>query len=236
MATILKFDEINKLSEKRQRSLPYEQYFGEMELSDEQKEKRIELAKALEKQFLFVFTMIRSDIVAGNTPDKDYYSEMLSRRYFDTLILFGLIVGRLNPKNDSERNLKNKPNVNSYSKDIKRYVDDISDKMIDSTIKNKDDAYTFSQDRIRFASENESNTIMNSKEYSDAIAEGYKRKQWITEKDDKVRNTHRYVDDEIIGIHDLFDVGDCQMRFPRDADNGSADEIVNCRCTIKYLK
>ena len=33
------FDEINS------RSVPYEQYFGEMELTDEQKEKRVEAAQ-----------------------------------------------------------------------------------------------------------------------------------------------------------------------------------------------
>ena len=45
--------EIDKLNELGSRVIDYEEYFGEMELTDEEKEKRIELAKQFEILFLF---------------------------------------------------------------------------------------------------------------------------------------------------------------------------------------
>ena len=45
--------EIDELNELGSQIIDYEEYFGEMELTDEEKEKRIELAKQFEVLFLF---------------------------------------------------------------------------------------------------------------------------------------------------------------------------------------
>lgn len=223
MATLLKFDEANKLSSKKKnKSIPYEQYFGEMELTDEQKKERIELANEMEEVFAYVFAMMKTDYLLGNDIDKERYSEMLSRRYLDCLITFKIIDNVLNKRD-------------KYQNEIVDYIDDICPKIIDSTINSKEDSYSYSADRTKYVSESETNTIMNTNDFAEAKRNGYKRKQWVTQKDSKVRNTHRYVDDEIIGIDDMFDVGGCQMAYPRDP-RGNSEEIQGCRCTIRYFK
>lgn len=45
--------EIDELNELGSQIIDYEEYFGEMELTDEEKEKRIELARQFEVLFLF---------------------------------------------------------------------------------------------------------------------------------------------------------------------------------------
>jgi hypothetical protein len=53
------FDELNKLyvEEHDYRSMPYDEFFGEMEITDEQKEKRKETAEKLEKIFIFLLAL-----------------------------------------------------------------------------------------------------------------------------------------------------------------------------------
>lgn len=223
MASLLKFDEVNKLqSKKKNKSIPYDQYFGEMELTDIQKKERIALANELEKVFAYVFVLMKADYLLGNEIDKERYSEMLTRRYLECLVAFKIIDNSLNSRD-------------KYEKGIIAYVEDICPKIIDSTENSKEDSYSYSDDRTKYVSESETNTIMNTNDFAEAKRNGYKRKQWITQKDNKVRNSHRYVDDEIIGIDDMFDVGGCQMPYPR-SPLGSPEEIQGCRCSIRYFK
>ena len=53
----LSFDELNDLVANK-RSMSFEQFFGEMELSDEEIQQRIELAEKLEDGFLFVLALL----------------------------------------------------------------------------------------------------------------------------------------------------------------------------------
>ena len=56
-------------------------------------------------------------------------------------------------------------------------------------------------------------------------------------KDKRVRETHREVDDVVLPISDPFEVGDYLMMFPKDTTFGAGpEEIVNCRCSVKYLR
>lgn len=49
------FDELNN---PKSRAIPYEQYFGEMELTEEQKEERIKASKRIEDMMLFLFSLL----------------------------------------------------------------------------------------------------------------------------------------------------------------------------------
>lgn len=55
MFTNLSFDELNALVT-NERSLPYETYFGEMTLTEEEKSERIKMSEDLEE--VFITTMI----------------------------------------------------------------------------------------------------------------------------------------------------------------------------------
>ena len=207
----LAFDELNSLLANK-RSMPFEQYFGEMELSDEEIQNRIELAEKLEDGFLFVFallfTMQQQNAVNWERARQEYENRYLS-------VLSGYVT------------------ITPY---IRNYVRSMSYDVMDSTRNHQSNIYYYSPDRSRFMAENESNFARSYQVNEDAIASGFKRKRWITMRDKKVRETHKEVDGQIKAIDDLFYVGGSLMGYPRDGSLGaSSSEIVGCRCSIQYF-
>jgi hypothetical protein len=57
------------------------------------------------------------------------------------------------------------------------------------------------------------------------------QKRWRTEHDDRVRASHRAIDNVTIPLYQPFNVGGYPMLFPGDPQ-GPADEVVNCRCDL----
>jgi hypothetical protein len=60
------------------------------------------------------------------------------------------------------------------------------------------------------------------------------RKYWLTAHDERVRESHRqagldYPESKAIAWDGLFEVGDDELRYPKDP-NGSPGETINCRC------
>lgn len=205
-------DELNIASQESMRSLPYEQYFGEMELTDEEKEERIALAEKFEKEFLFILSLIVV-MQEHDTIQWDSIQAQIESRYRNALQ--GVI------------------DVDDYVED---YIRQFSSDMVDSSKRNENDAYNTSYDRARYISENESNLMYNHKGLADAIKAGKTKKTWVTMRDKRVRKTHRALDGKTIKITDAFFVGDSMMMFPADREtySASATECVNCRCTCKY--
>lgn len=113
---------------------------------------------------------------------------------------------------------------------ITRLVDDI----IETTNRHPDDPYYLSRDRALLIAQNESNTAYNHADYETARQNGKQYKVWVTEGDEKVRDTHADVDMIRIPINEMFTVGNDSMRYPHDYINGSADNLVNCRCICNY--
>lgn len=72
----------------------------------------------------------------------------------------------------------------------------------------------------------------------DAYAQmGYTQKQWITMGDSKVRQSHRDAAGQIRLLEEPFLVGNSYMMFPQDSSLGAgAEEIVNCRCSMRPIK
>ena len=56
------------------------------------------------------------------------------------------------------------------------------------------------------------------------------KKEWLSAKDELVRESHIFVDGEKIGLDDSFSNG---LTRPGDPE-ASADEIVNCRCSLAF--
>lgn len=190
----------------------YETYFGEMEISDEEKKERLELAKELEPIFISFFY----DFLESGEGEEDFI-QSLSAEYEKAALKF-LKVGE----------------PPAY---IKEYSEKITEDIIRTTIENKDMPYFTSVERAMNIAANEANTIGNYREYIKMVKQGYKYKTWITMNDDKVRHTHAESNGYKIGIFDSFQIGASEMSFPRDYSLGaSAEEIVNCRCSLKYTK
>ena len=204
------FDELNILS--KNRAIPYEQYFGEMVLSKEQEKERIDTAKEFEDMMLFIFSLIA-----------------VINEYQYTNISF--VIGQL--KNRYQEIVALHTAIDEY---LENYIEDFSEQTIQTTQDNGSDEWYLSDDRAMFIAENEANTVLNHSDFMKAVKSGKKQKKWITMRDKKVRTTHKELDSKTIKITDVFLVGNSEMFYPKDTTFGaSAEEIVNCRCSIKYF-
>lgn len=215
MATVLKFDEINKPT---RTAIPYREFFGKMRISIEQMKRRIEIAEDIEDAMLFVFAywLFRDDLGLSNEELKQLTKDKLKSVY--------------------ERYTRS----DAY---IDKHIDYLANEIIDVTARHTNDeedddtptSYWTSRDRAQIIAENEANSFENYTEYRDAKAKGYTKKRWLTEKDDKVRLTHELVDEKTVNIDGLFLVGDSLMRFPHDTEyDADPSEIINCRCACIY--
>ena len=205
---------MNILSDKasKNRSIPYEKYFGEMYISEEEKEKRIALAREFEVIFLALFLMIENSV-------NDISWDMLEQTLYENYLY---IVKRYMGITE----------VTSYIEELARNV---SYDVVNATKNHLDDDWYTSIDRAVFDSENEANSVGEYNAYVEAIKSGKTKKTWITMRDKRVRHSHIDVDGVTIPIDYIFDVGDSQMLYPRDITySASAKEIVNCRCNCKY--
>lgn len=221
-------DELNNIEDWEDIDSLIDDYFDEMEISEEDKEKRKDFAKKFTDKVLFIFALY-------------LVMQEYNRLNRETLV---------NRLDNEYRNL-----ISQYI-DIDDYLDkhikDFSNEVIDTTIKNgtkagavavmigdttkKSENFYTSEDRAFLISVNEANTGFNYQDYIKAIESGKTRKIWITEKDNRVRKTHRALDNKSIPILNVFSVGKTYMRFPHDTLFGTDfAELSNCRCTIKYL-
>ena len=206
----LSFDELNDLVANK-RSMSFEQFFGEMELSDEETQQRIELAEKLEDGFLFVlallFTMQQYNEVNWERARQEYENRYLSA-------LAGYVT------------------ITPY---IRQYVRDMSYDIMDSTKKHQSEYYYYSPDRGRFMAECEANTTRSYQCNEDAIAQGKTMKRWLTMGDKRVRATHKEVGGTSKPIGEPFYVGGSLMMFPRDTQYSPPNSLVcGCRCSIEY--
>ncbi len=204
------FDELNNLVTNK-RSEPFETYFGDMELSEEQKEKRISLAEKMEDEFLFImallFTMYRYSSIEWEN------------------IRIKFEQGYLNA-------LNGEIDIDDY---MQSYIKSLSYDFIDSTKRNIEDPYFMSSDRAKVYSEEESNSSWNHQEFEDAIKAGKTKKQWVDVRDRRERKTHRKVGGAVIPIGQPFLVGDSLMLYAKDVSLGAElKEICNCRCVTRF--
>lgn len=206
----LSFDELNDLVSNK-RSMSFEQFFGEMELSDDEIQQRIELAEKLEDGFLFVlallFTMQQYNAVNWERARQEYENRYLSA-------LAGYVT------------------ITPY---IRQYVRDMSYDIMDSTKKHRSEYYYYSPDRGKFMAECEANTTRSYQCNEDAIAQGKTMKRWLTMGDKRVRTTHKEVGGTLKPIGEPFYVGGSPMMFPRDTQYSPPNSLVcGCRCSIEY--
>ena len=214
------YDELN-IRPNNRRSEPYKEYFSKMSISDKEKQERIALSEQMEEVVLYILALIETTIESGET-DQEYIKTQFYDKYLD--VVFGYML------------------IDSY---IKEYVLKTSKQIIGTTFshiseKHPDseqstDDYYLSNDRAMFISECEANSILNYRQYSKALKSGKIKKTWIDVGDKRERKTHLEVGGTTIPINEPFSVGDSLLMFPTDHSLGaSADEIVNCRCSIQY--
>lgn len=192
------------------RAVDPRKYFEEMGFTEEEIEERIEFTEKADSIFDVILVLIL-------TSDYFTWEELRGRlesEYLSLIIEYA--------------------DIDDY---LVQYASDFSDNFIQATKDHEEEEWFTSSDRALFNAENSANDVLNYKEYQEAIKKGKTQKQWITEKDAKVRRTHRAVDGKKIGIKENFYVGGVPMRFPKDYEYAEAfpQETVNCRCRVKYF-
>lgn len=220
MSSISSYDELNIILGKR-RIEPYEEYFSKMLISDKERQERIAFSEQMEEVVLYILALIETTIESGET-NREYIQTQFYDKYLDVVLGYMMI--------------------DSY---IKGYVLETSKQIIDTTFSHiagkppdseqTTDDYYLSNDRAMFISECEANSVLNYRQYSKAVKAGKTKKKWIDVGDKRERKTHLEVGGTILPIDEPFSVGDSLLQFPKDVSPGaSADEVVNCRCSIQY--
>lgn len=215
--SISSYDELN-IRPNNRRSEQYKEYFSKMSISDKEKQQRIAFSEQMEEVVLYILALIETTIESGES-DQEYIQTQFYDKYLDVIASYMLI--------------------DTY---IKQYALDVTKQIIDATFerfsaedKSITDDYYLSNDRTMFISECEANSILNYRQYSKAVKAGKTKKKWIDVGDKRERKTHLEVGGTILPIDEPFSVGDSLLQFPKDTSLGaSADEVVNCRCSIQY--
>lgn len=205
---------IRTLDELNNMSTSPEEYFGDMDLTESQIEERLRFTEESYEAILESMYEIDTYKEFGAI-DYDAIRQRLEDRM--AAIIAGYVV------------------LDEY---LRQYILDYSQNFVDATERNINDEWYLSEDRALFNAENSANDTINYKDYKKAIEDGFTHKKWVTERDNKVRETHKLVNPKPIPIKDLFVVGGCLMRFPKDYDMAfdRPEETVNCRCVAKYIR
>lgn len=193
-------------------NLNYKEFFNSMNLSKKQREERVRFAEIFEDLFFQELSMIYAMRVAG------------------AVISFA----------DFRTNLKNNyigimETLNISDAELEKHASDFADNVANTTEKEIDSDYTLSYERAFNISSNESNTVYDHIDFNRAVKSGKTRKRWKDIVDDRERKTHYEVGGTDIPINEMFSVGNCKMLHPHDFVNGTAEELINCRCTIQYF-
>lgn len=206
-------DEIHTLGKNEIQDIDYDTYFGEMDLTDEEKKDRKKLAEKFEKIFVMLFALLSGkEETEITTITKEFIIryESIATQYCKA---------------------KKTP---SYITDYARYI---VNEVVDATTQNTDVEYFTSQKRAKNVAANEANAVGNYRLQTEMVKQGYKTKEWRSKEDSHVRPTHADVDRKRIDIFKPFEVGNSLMMFPKDHSLGAqVKEIAGCRCTLRYFK
>ena len=210
MLGVINFDELNVMVGMK-RSEEFSDYFGAMDLDENDEKKRITLAERLEDNFLLVlallFTMQQYESIEWEEIRVKF--EMAYRNGLNGFI-----------------------EIDEY---LDLYIQKFSYDMVESTQNHIDEPYYYSHDRARFSAENESNSSWNYADYQAAVQSGKTKKKWVDVRDKRERETHRKVGGTVKPIGEPFIVGNSLMQFAKDTSLGaSSSEIINCRCKTIY--
>lgn len=215
--SVSSYDELN-IRPNNRRSEPYKEYFSKMSISDKEKQERIDFSEQMEEVVLYILALIETTIESGETK-REYIQTQFYDKYLDVIASYMLI--------DTY--------IKQYAVDITKQIIDTTFERLSSEDKSITDDYYLSNDRAMFISECEANSILNYRQYSKAVKSGKTKKKWIDVGDKRERKTHLEVGGTTLPIGEPFSVGDSLLQFPKDTSLGaSADEIVNCRCSIQY--
>ena len=190
-----------------------EEFYSTMQIDEEQKEKRKRVAREVRDAIIFLFLLMKT--MSENDAWNYEFALSRFRTEFRSVIVNYV---RIDYKMES-------------------YIQEFTQSYLDVTISHlsKNDASFFmSDDRAIIGGANESNTIIGYSELQEATDDGKENKRWKTERDNKVRPTHKEMEGKTIPIDDYFIVGGSALLYPCDPE-GEPKETSGCRCVLEYL-
>lgn len=60
------------------------------------------------------------------------------------------------------------------------------------------------------------------------------KREWIASGGERTREDHLNANGQIVGMYEPFSVGGESLMYPGDP-NGSAEQVINCRCVVAYI-
>lgn len=203
-----KIDKLNSLQTEYP-PIDFNTYYAVMNIPEEDKEKRVELAEEIRDVYDWLFNLILLAMAVGEEIDTEYLTLSVQYRLEDLV------------------------NVNV------RYVSDhivtFARETVEATVEYKEENYYLSPQRSSEIAADEAHTYFNYEELQEAYESGYTNKTWHTRHDKRVRKTHAEVDGKTIPLEELFEVGGSEMMVPKDTEHGAdLSEVSNCRCWVTY--
>jgi hypothetical protein len=186
-------------------------YFAPMELPFIEEETRKNAAKDFRDVLLFILLAIVYS-VETEAIDWDYMRNQMA-------VSFGQVVRKYARDDDFTRD----------------FIEKAADEFIDVTRRHADEGGRWlSDERALPDAANYANMTVGYEELQQAIDDGFTKKMWISQRDGKVRHTHRIADGQTVPIKAMFKVGASLLMYPADPE-GEPQEVISCRCHMKYL-
>lgn len=191
-------------------------YYKTMPATEEQKERRKDLAKEMRDVLILVLLLMR-EMAERDAFDYDYILTVFTVEFTNAL--------------------GGKIRVDDY---ITEYIDRFTKEYVDTTIEHvvekKEASYMMSDDRATIAGANVANALVGYEELQEAKDKGYTKKMWVSQRDNRVRDTHILADGQKRDIDDYFMVGGTAMMIPCDPDCEVVEEVAGCRCVCKFIR
>ena len=178
-------------------------------------------------------------VMDGLEPERVQKRIDMANELYDVVMLYYLLLDNAESQAVLESQLANEMysvvakygDIDDYTIDL---VDGYAKDIVKTNAKHPDNEYYTSDDRAVNIAQDLGNSFENYFEYVDAVKNN-KSKTWFTQNDPKVRATHEPLNGQKKNMDETFTVGGYPMRFPKDTYYGaSADEVVNCRCFLKF--
>lgn len=215
----LSFDELNALydDEKDHISTDYDEWFGDMDLAEVQKQERKETAEELERIFRDLLAFVFYLYVEGAYE----YAEAMTEAQQQYLALL-------------DKASQNGVNVSDYYRNI--HVPVKVSEVVNTMLEHPENPWNFTIDRAMAIAENEANSMWNNADFQEALASGKTRKMWDAIIDGKTRDWHAEANGQTKPILEPFEVNGELLQHPMDDSYGATGgNINNCRCAAKYL-
>jgi hypothetical protein len=108
-------------------------------------------------------------------------------------------------------------------------VEQIADRIANLANFEETRAHRIARTEIHAASESGSLAQMLFMGYD----QGTVTKEWISTRDGRTRETHKFANGQQVGLDEMFLVGLSHLQFPGDP-SGAPGETINCRCTTTF--